>query len=116
MDMEETGEESKIEELQAQTKSVEETASVLDEFLNETESNYNLNEGENEEEDKLLKDYQEEMIFEETGEEEELKLNYIDMQVEIILSDLGKKLLCDEYKKYIDEAVFVCLQSAIMCR
>ncbi|VVC42906.1 Dynein heavy chain, domain-1, partial [Cinara cedri] len=112
--------EEEVEEESVKPKLLEEEQeeiidSVLGESVNETESVY-LNEEENaeEEEKQLLNDDQdEEMMFDEMGEEE-IKLNYIDTQVEIILSDLGRKLLWEEYKKYVDDAVFVCLQNAIL--
>lgn len=56
----------------------------------------------------------EELLFEET--EEEKIVNYIDLQAQLILFDLERKLLWEEYIQYVDERVLDCLQYATLCR
>lgn len=106
------------EESEMKTKSIvgetEEIDFDLGESINEAEY---LEEEENaQEESQMLTDYQKEIIFDEMGEEEESKINYIDIQVENILSDYERKLLWDEYKKYVDNAVFAIIKNTILCR
>lgn len=48
--------------------------------------------------------------------EEDVKLDYQKIQMNLILSDIERKLLWDEYKRYVDEKVFVGLQNATLFR
>jgi len=107
--------------------------SVLGESLYETEFNGYDGEEEkereeeeqqqNEEEEEQQQQDQEEILLEEILEEEveeenygEEQLDYIDIQAEIILSDIERKLMWDKYKYYVDEIVFMGLQDATLCR
>lgn len=67
-------------------------------------------------EEEKQQNHRQQIIFERTGEEEKIKIDYLDIQVENILSDKDKKTLWDEYKHYIDELIFTGLQDAIICR
>lgn len=94
--------------------------SVLGESLNETDMNV-FEEGEEEQRDE--QQHKEEMLLEEIieddGEEEnygEEKISYIDMQAEIILSNIERKLMWDKYKYYVDEIVFMGLRDTTLCR
>lgn len=55
---------------------------------------------------------------EEEGEEEEteIKINYQEIQMQFILSDLERKIMWDQYKSYVDEAVLTGLKEATLCR
>lgn len=53
---------------------------------------------------------------EEAGEKKCAKIDYLEIQTKIILSDDERKAMWDEYRHYVDETVFVELQDAIMCR
>jgi hypothetical protein len=60
---------------------------------------------------------QEEMLLEEIDmEEQEEIIDYLDMQVLIILSDEDVKAIWEKYKHYVDETVFFVLQDTILCR
>ncbi|VVC32244.1 Hypothetical protein CINCED_3A002285 [Cinara cedri] len=96
------------EEIEKKTMSLslEEVEGVnLRESLNETEI-VGL-------EDKKNQQHSQEKI-ELTGEEK-VTIEYIDAQVESILSDNNNKTMWDEYKHYIDEIVFIELQEATLC-
>lgn len=89
---------------------LEEEDSILEEYLFETELTIS------EEHDQEYRN-EEEIISEVIGEvEEELIFNYLDTQVEIILSDYEKKNMWDNYKNYIDEIVLNGLLNATLCR
>lgn len=89
---------------------VEEENSVLEESFNETES-IQLEEHDPEHRN------QEEIISEVTGEEEEeVTFNYLDNQVEIILSNYDRKIMWDKYKNYVDGAALTGLLDATLCR
>lgn len=55
------------------------------------------------------------MDFEEI-EEEEYKLDYLEMVMQNILSNLEEKIKWDKYKLYIDEMVLNDLQDTTICR
>lgn len=58
---------------------------------------------------------QEKINFEATGEEK-LKTDYLDTQIDNILSDIDKRTMWNEYKNYVDGIVFIELQDATLCR
>lgn len=60
-------------------------------------------------------DYGEEMLLDEAVEEE-YRENYIDTQIDIILSDQRRRTLWNDYKKYVDEVVMNGLRDATECR
>lgn len=105
------------EKLTSAEEMAEEVDSALEESIYETEL-FDF-EQEQEQKEELEEEYEqgqnlEELLFEET--EEEKKTSYIDLQVQLILFDLERKLLWDDYKQYVDETVLVCLQNATLCR
>lgn len=59
---------------------------------------------------------QEEMYSEKRTNDEEVFKDYIEIQAQIILSDEEIKAMWEEYKRYIDEIVFIELQDATLCR
>lgn len=97
----------------------EEIDSVLHESIYEDEFFSLGEEQENEqiqEHKQIQEKYQEEILVEGTEEEETIQLDYIGLQMQIILSDLENKVLWDEYKQYVDQIVFKGLQDATLCR
>lgn len=90
-----------------------EVYSDLGESMFEDENIY-LEEG-GEEEQQLYPE--EEMISEgiET-EEQEMILDYIDVQFLIVLSNEEVKALCEKYTQYVDETVCIILQDTILYR
>lgn len=59
--------------------------------------------------------YQEQINFEAT-DDENVNTEYLDTQVENILSDKDKITMWDEYKNYVDGIVFTELEDATLCR
>lgn len=59
---------------------------------------------------------QEEMYLEKKTNDEEVFKDYIEIQAQIILSDEEIKAMWEEYKRYVDEIVFIELQDATLCR
>lgn len=105
------------EKLTSVEEMAEEVDSALEESIYETE--FFDFEQEQEQIEGVKEEYEqeqnlEELLFEET--EEEKIINYIDLQVQLILFDLERKLLWEEYKQYVDERVLVCLQDATLYR
>jgi len=49
-------------------------------------------------------------------EEKNVKIDYQEMQIEIILSDIDRKTIWEEYKHYVDRLVLNGLQGATRCR
>lgn len=91
-------------------KKVEEEITVLEESFYETESTQ-LEELDPEHHN------QEEIISEVTGEgEEEVTFNYLDNQVEIILSNSERQMMWNKYKNYVDKAALTGLLDATLCR
>lgn len=95
------------------TVDVEEVNSVLEEFLYETEYDI-LNYGYEQMQEHEQTYNNGEMDLEETGEEE--KLNYQEIRMQIILSDIEEKLKWDKYKLYIDKIVLKDLQDTTINR
>lgn len=105
------------EKLTSVEEMAEEVDSALEESIYETE--FFDFEQEQEQIEGVEEEYEqepnlEELLLEET--EEEKIVNYIDLQVQLILFDLERKLLWEDYKQYVDERVLVCLQDATLCR
>lgn len=61
-------------------------------------------------------DRREEIIAEGAGEKDGVNVDYLEIQTAIILSDDERKTLWDEYKRYVDETVFIELRDATLCR
>lgn len=107
------------EKLTSVEEMAEEVDSALEESIYETEFFDFEQEQEQEQIERVEEEYEqepnlEELLLEET--EEEKIVNYIDLQVQLILFDLERKLLWEDYKQYVDERVLVCLQDATLCR
>lgn len=78
--------------------------SVLDESFFETKF------------DILEQEHQEEEIILQKTEEKNVKVDYQEIQMQIILSDNERKTIWEEYKLYVDELVLIGLQDATFCR
>lgn len=87
---------------------VKEENSILEEYLDETESTIS--------EEYDQGDYNQEENILEVTEEEEVTLNYLDIQVEIILSYNEKKIMWNKYKNHVDKAALNGLLDATLCR
>jgi len=64
----------------------------------------------------LEQECREEEIPLQEAEEKNVKIDYQEMQKEIILSDIDKRTIWEEYKHYVDKLVLNELQDATLCR
>jgi len=103
-------------------EAAEEINSVLEESMYETEF-FDFEDEQEIQEQGLEQNHeqeqeqnQSEIFLEEVEEEEPVVVDYMEIQMQIILSDPDKKLKWEEYKKYVDENVLVGLQDATICR
>lgn len=58
-------------------------------------------------------EYEEENVFVEDTEE---KMDYQDIQAQIILADAENNRMWEDYKRYVDGVVLIGLQNATLCR
>lgn len=125
MDVQEEEDNAELDNKEAHGEEVaEEINSVLEESMYETEY-FDFEDEQEEQEQGLEQNHEQEqeheqikneMFLEEVEEEEPVVVDYMEIQMQIILSDPDKKLKWDEYKKYVDETVLVGLQDATICR
>lgn len=57
-----------------------------------------------------------EKVFIQENEEKNVKIDYQEIQMQIILTDIERKTIWEEYKLYVDELVLNGLQNATLCR
>lgn len=110
------------DELDKKTTSLEEAAAEQDELDKKTTSLEEVEEIDSVLGESFFIAYEEDMslkeIEAEDGEEEEteVKIDYQEIQMQIILSDLERKIMWDQYKSYVDAAVLTGLKEATFCR
>lgn len=107
-------EDNSADEKTTAEEEINETESAVSgESVVETELNIS---DEREQEDGRRPERSEKISTEKVGEKKCVKIDYLEIQIKIILSDDERKAMWEEYQHYVDETIFIELQDAIMCR
>lgn len=102
-DKEDEDKEKESEKKLIALEKVEQTYFVLEKSIFQTELD-------------ILEQYHAENISIEKIVEEKVKKDYQEEQIKIILSDVERKSMWHEYKRYVDKFVLTGLQDATLCR
>lgn len=69
------------------------------------------------EEEEHAQEHEEELEEENiSAEDTEEKIDYQEIEIQFILANAENSRMWENYKRYVDEAVLVCLQDATLCR